>query len=788
MARATTSTSASAATARRRWPAALLVALLVTLAPGTGAGARAAAPAAESVAQGLPSAAELEAVIETLEDEAARARLVAQLRALIAAQRQADAEEPAAAGNVVLRVLSERIDALGRTISDLAIESGDPRRLAGWLARQVDEPERRRLWLAILVQAAVAFALGLVAGKAAGLALRRPRLGLERREAPGLWLRLPLAAARAALDILPIAAFAATAYAALALLQPGDQARLVMLAAINAVLIARAGVAVARLTFTPLAPSLRLVALEDATAAYTYIWARRLINIPVYGYYIGQAALALGLPAGGYAVYVKLLGLLVTGMLLALVLQNRDAVAAAIRGDDKGAGRAGRGLRTVRGPLADVWHVLAGLYLLLIYGVWALEIEGGFAFIVRGTIVTAVVLVLARLLVNLMRRGLERAFRVSAEIRARYPLIEQRANLYLAIARRAVEWAIWIAAILILLQAWRIDALGWLGSSAGRAVLASLVEILVVLVIAVIVWESANAAVARFLESRDAEGKVVERSARVRTLLPLARNALLAGIVVISALTILSSLGVEIGPLLAGAGVVGLAIGFGAQTLVKDVITGAFILFEDSIAVGDYIEVGGHSGTVEALTVRTIRLRDPRGTVHTVPFSSIEAITNMTKDFAYHIAEIGVAYREDTDEVVAVLSEVGEDLRQDPEFGQHILAPLHIDGVDSFGDSAVVVRVKLKTAPGMQWRIKREFNRRVKHAFDARGIEIPFPHQTIYFGVDKEGRAPPARVELGGGEQAAEDEERPASAPVARERARPPAAGSEDASDDGADP
>ena len=214
-------------------------------------------------------------------------------------------------------------------------------------------------------------------------------------------------------------------------------------------------------------------------------------------------------------------------------------------------------------------------------------------------------------------------------------------------------------------------------------------------------------------------------------------------------LVVLAELGVNIAPLLAGAGVVGLAVGFGAQTLVKDVITGAFILFEDSIAVGDYVEVGSHEGTVEAITVRTIRLRDIHGTVHTIPFSSVDSVKNYTKDFAYHVAEIGVAYRENTDDVVKLLREVGEDLRADPEYADDIIEPMEINGLDRFDDSAVVIRSRLKTQPGAQWRVKREFNRRVKLKFDAEGIEIPFPHTTIYFGEDREGAAPPAHVRIG---------------------------------------
>jgi small conductance mechanosensitive channel len=234
----------------------------------------------------------------------------------------------------------------------------------------------------------------------------------------------------------------------------------------------------------------------------------------------------------------------------------------------------------------------------------------------------------------------------------------------------------------------------------------------------------------------------------LETLLPLARKAALVVIVVVVTMTVLSELGVNIGPLLAGAGVVGLAVGFGAQTLVKDIITGAFILIEDSISIDDFVDVGGHEGTVESLSIRTICIRDTEGSVHTVPFSAVTSIINYTRDFGISKIEIGVAYREDIDHVIEVINELGEELLQDPEIGKDILEPLVVQGVQRLDDSAVTIRLKIKTVPGMQWAMRREFFRRVKKRFDERGIEIPFPHRTIYFGVDQGGKAPPAHVQV----------------------------------------
>jgi small conductance mechanosensitive channel len=226
-------------------------------------------------------------------------------------------------------------------------------------------------------------------------------------------------------------------------------------------------------------------------------------------------------------------------------------------------------------------------------------------------------------------------------------------------------------------------------------------------------------------------------------------------IVACVSMSILAEIGVNIGPLIAGAGIVGLAVGFGAQTLVKDVITGAFILLEDAISVGDLVEVAGHTGVVEAINIRSIRHRDLSGALHTVPFSVVDVVRNLSKDYSYYLTDVGVAYRENTDECVEIMREVLEEMRADPEWSGRILEPLEFMGIQGFGDSAVLLRVRIKTRPIEQFSTGREFNRRLKHAFDAHGIEIPFPHQTLYFGVDKEGRAPAGRlrIESGGSDE-----------------------------------
>jgi len=232
-----------------------------------------------------------------------------------------------------------------------------------------------------------------------------------------------------------------------------------------------------------------------------------------------------------------------------------------------------------------------------------------------------------------------------------------------------------------------------------------------------------------------AEGEVLTESRkRAHTLMRLARQALMLIIWLLAGLIILREAGVEIGPLLAGAGIAGLALGFGAQNLVRDFLAGFFLVLENQVRVGDAVRVNGTWGFVEELNFRILVLRDLTGEVHIFPNGSITTLSNMSHEWSAYLFELGVAYKEHTDKVTAVIQEVGADLRANPDFGQHILQDIEVFGVDQFADSAVVIKGRIKTKPLKQWVVGREFNRRIKLAFDARGIEIPFPHRTLYFG------------------------------------------------------
>ncbi|MDH3259198.1 MAG: mechanosensitive ion channel family protein [Deltaproteobacteria bacterium] len=274
------------------------------------------------------------------------------------------------------------------------------------------------------------------------------------------------------------------------------------------------------------------------------------------------------------------------------------------------------------------------------------------------------------------------------------------------------------------------------------------IHIIITLFIASVALKIARILSKRMVSTLSGRSADVEYQKRTETLGSVVKHVLTVLILIVATMMVLKELGIEIGPVLAAAGVVGLAIGFGAQNLVQDVISGFFILLEDQIRVGDVVQIAGQGGLVEKVNLRMTILRDLAGNVHYVRNGKIDLVTNMTKEYSRYVFNIGVAYREDVDDVIDVVKHIDEDFRNDPLYKDDILEPIEILGLDEFADSAIIIKARYKTKPIQQWRIGREFNRRMKKKFDELNIEIPFPHQTIYMGEDRQGKAPSLNVSI----------------------------------------
>jgi len=265
-------------------------------------------------------------------------------------------------------------------------------------------------------------------------------------------------------------------------------------------------------------------------------------------------------------------------------------------------------------------------------------------------------------------------------------------------------------------------------------------SLLLILVLVFIFFKIVNAFVKRakplMLARMKSGGKLdpAEIEKRIETLMGIMMSAIKIVVWLIAGMLILRKLGIDIAPLIAGAGLIGLAVGFGAQELVRDFISGFFILLENQVRAGDVAIVNGTGGLVEQVGLRTIVLRDLAGVVHVFQNGKVNTLSNMTKGWSAMVFDIGVAYKEDTDKVVDIMKQVAEEMRAEEDYAEKILEPMEIFGVDSFGDSAVVVKARLKTKPIQQWAVGREYRRRLKKAFDGKNIEIPFPHTTVYWG------------------------------------------------------
>ena len=677
---------------------------------------------------GNVTVADLEDLVAAIEDDAEREELVSRLNTLIELKKSEEGVlEPGqqTLGAIVIEQLSAHSEALGRQLSALTDAIlAIPGALADF-REGLSDPATLARWTEGLLALVAVIATGFLAQSVVKRLLVKPLTSIAWREGEGLLMQIPLLAARLILILIPPAAFAAVGGVLISLFGENSVARPITLSVIYAAAIVGAINAITRTILAPTAAAARPVRLSDETAHYLYIWISRVTVVGIFGYFAIQVAGFLGLAGPAQSFLFKLIGLLLALLFVMLIMQNRRSVAQLI------GGKEGARLIQLRRRMADLWHVLAILYVVVVYLVWVIGMPGGFAYVTRATLLTALTIFLAITAASFSARMINKAFSLSTELKARLPGLEARVNRYLPVVKSILRGVIAAIAGLAVLQAWGLDALQWLSEPAGRALVSRLASIGAIVLMAIVGWEALSAGIERYLASKDAS-----HSQRARTLLPLIRKVILVALIVVVGLTVLSELGINIAPLLAGAGVVGLAVGFGAQTLVRDIITGLFILIEDTISVGDYVTLAGHGGTVEALSIRSIRMRDPSGTVHTIPFSDVTTVINYTREFAFAVLEIGVAYKEDVDRVTRVIEEVGQELRQDPDQQVHILDDLQVQGLDRFDDSAVVIKARIKTAPGMQWAIRRAFNRLLKRRFDAEGIEIPFPQHTIWFAEE----------------------------------------------------
>lgn len=568
----------------------------------------------------------------------------------------------------------------------------------------------------------------------------------QRRAAPGLGpLRgVGVMAAAIAVQGSKVAVIAALGYGALLL---GAVAAPDWSAAAGRFLLAFVIAEITRLVICiflePRASAARLLPLDDTAAERWEARLSRLARTGVYSVVFIAPVVAINFPASA---------LLVEAVLVLFVLLGVFAAIREVRHPIKEwmLTRGGHGrnsfYRPMLRPLAGIWHLLAGAYSAIFAGLVVVAPPSAFVFMLRASAISLLI-ILAVGFIGTSAGNLRRIGQyLPASVRERLPMLPTRLDGWLPKLVRVINLLLVVTLVAAVADVWAIaDVRAWLGTPEGQGLIGAIAALLGIAILSLGGWLLAASWIEDRLNPDTGEG---EPGAREKTLLALFRNVIAIAILILAGMIALSEIGIDIGPLLAGAGVIGLAIGFGAQTLVQDIITGVFIQLEDAIHKDDFITAGGISGTVERLSIRSLGLRDLSGTLHVVPFSSVDTVSNYTRDFGYHLGEYGVAYRENLGEVIDHLHEAYARLLKMPDISAEVTGPLEVDGVTALADSSVNIRVRILTTAGMQYAVGRAYNRCVKDLFDEAGIEIPYPHMTVYFGADKQGGAPPAQVAL----------------------------------------
>ena len=573
-----------------------------------------------------------------------------------------------------------------------------------------------------------------------------------------LMRRLPRAALRMLLRCIPLAVFIGVASLLMSILSddgtPQDRA---LDSIIDIYVLSRVIVIVSGFFLQPDAPRLRLLQMGSKWAAFTQRWVLIIVSVVGAGSALAEIAVALGLNEAAHTALMKVVALTGHVMISLLILQCRRPVAARIRVRCA----ASPSLAVFGNALADSWAMISVFVVMALWFVWALDVRNGYHTLVHLGGISIAVLVGARVVSIVIFGALARMFD-SQDGQTNDSLVHQHAYRYYPLLRHVVSSVVGVVTVLVLFQVWGANVQVLFESGTiGHRLASALVTIAVAACVALFVWEAANVTVERRLHQWTTAGDLV-RAARLRTLLPMLRSLLFVVIALVVMLTMLSELGVNIGPLLAGASIFGVALGFGSQKLVQDFITGIFLLMENAMQVGDWVTLAGVSGTVEYLSIRTVRLRGGDGSLYTVPFSSVSTVNNTNRGLGNAAVKVSIIYGQDVSLAIATLKEIGASLREDPQFKDGILSDFAYWGIDSVDGSAVTMSGQIQCRDSGRWGVQREFNRRVAQLFQERGIQIANPQRTVF--VRGDGQMPPEAADEAGSGSAEGNAPAPAQA------------------------
>ncbi|MGD8542441.1 MAG: mechanosensitive ion channel [Desulfobacteraceae bacterium] len=701
----------------------------------------AAAPQEIVLPAHLQTPEQVEAFMGPLTDEQARQVLARVLKGRTAAESLQDAGRPAfgVRGNRLGQAFYQAADkaaALMKKLSGTLSEADARSQHLGDAWQKLTGGGGVGRFARILLALFFILAAGLLLR---GLLVRRTRDVRERSLAYmklGRMTFLGRVVAHLTLEILGICVYAATTFILFVLFfQKGDLGYELISITLIVSYYLLLFVLAAKVIFSPGAPAMRLFPMTDGDAAFLYRW---ILYIAAGAAAITGASAVLEEIGAGEPVWValySLAGVYITIVLVAMIWKSRRRVAEAIR--PAGAETAEGGPRAA---LAQYWHYLASVYVLGMGVFWVADALLGDGPRVLNLVLSLFVI---PVFIGLDQWGLRLLKLASGEVaelvdlsgdrvREVPPLAEEsRIKHYAPLILKLYRLVLAAFLFFIVLGLWGVS---W---SVGRFFTSHVLSIVVTLLLGFIAWEFVKARIdSRLRQEMPAADEEMEEGgaggSRIGTLLVLLRKFILTVLLVIVSLIVLSALGVNIGPLIAGAGVIGLAIGFGAQTLVRDIISGVFFLIDDSFRIGDYVESGEVKGTVEKISLRSMKLRHPRGMVYTVPFGNLKSVTNFSRDYIITKLEFRVRYDTDVEMVRKIIKKINKQLRKDEAFNRAMLDDLKSQGVKQFEDSGMILRVKFKTVPGEQFIIRREVFRMMQEEFHANGIEFAHRNVTVY--------------------------------------------------------
>ena len=554
---------------------------------------------------------------------------------------------------------------------------------------------------------------------------RRQYAALSQPQESDALQRLGCLSVRLGLDLVGLTIFAATILGLFFLLYQGHEpSRLLMMTLLSGVLVVRATSILSRFIFAPYASHLRIAPLDDAVAFRIHRWILIATAVGTFGLLLCMLMLQLGLPIVQHDLVTNLVGIVLVAIIIAATLDVQRPVAMAMQAQVEGDSAWPRFLRA----LAALWAVafiayVLFLFVLSVYTGLDSQLQGGFPGIQSLLIVLAVPLA-------------DFVLRAFLDDRFEEEDARRRATSAIPVFKRAARVLLIILAVFLIGRVWGVNFFDLGRQGIGDELMRAAIDIALIILVAYVLWGVIKAAVARYLpdetageEAGPADEGVAANASRVETILPLILRFVQITLVLIVVLILLSSLGVDIGPLLAGAGVVGLAIGFGAQTLVRDIVSGVFFLLDDAFRKGEYVDIGSVKGTVEQIHIRSLVLRHHLGALHTVPFGEIQHLTNYSRDWVIMKMEFRVPTDTDANKVKKIFKTIGAEMLEHPVLGPDFLQPFKSQGVKSIEDSAMIIRGKFMARPGKQFMIRKELYNRVQKAFQEN--DIPFAHRKV---------------------------------------------------------